>query len=150
MRRRRPMMLLMLVAAVAAASCGRGSDAGSQSNASVHEITLGGADETVPAQSAPTRRATTSTPVTVSGPRRPPIVKDFIPFGAQRKQEMAAYAERHYGIDSYRLVRPHVIVEHYTETADFQSTYNTFAPDVPDTELHELPNTCAHFVIDHD
>ncbi len=61
---------------------------------------------------------------------------------------MAAYALRHYGIDTYRLIDPHVIVIHFTETPDFQATYNTFAPDTPDTELHELPNTCAHFVID--
>jgi N-acetyl-anhydromuramyl-L-alanine amidase AmpD len=39
-------------------------------------------------------------------------------------------------------------VIHYTETPDFRSTYNTFAPDIPDSELHELPGTCAHFVID--
>jgi beta-N-acetylhexosaminidase len=63
---------------------------------------------------------------------------------------MAAYARRHYGLDSYRLIHPHVIVIHYTETPDFQSTFNTFAPDVRDSELHELPNTCAHFVIDRD
>ncbi len=63
---------------------------------------------------------------------------------------MAAYALRHYGIDTYRLTDPHVIVEHYTETPDFQSTYNTFAPDRPDPELHELPNTCTHFVVDRD
>ena len=61
---------------------------------------------------------------------------------------MAAYSVRHYGLDTYRLVDPHVIVIHYTVTPDFQSTYNTFAPDTPDPELHELPNTCAHFVID--
>jgi N-acetylmuramoyl-L-alanine amidase len=61
---------------------------------------------------------------------------------------MTVYALRHYGIDTYKLVDPHVIVIHYTETPDFQSTYNTFAPDHPDPELHELPNTCAHFVID--
>jgi beta-N-acetylhexosaminidase len=79
---------------------------------------------------------------------KPPIVWDPIPFGPERKAQMAAYAERHYGIDSYRLIRPHVIVIHYTETPDFQSTYNTFAPDIPDPELHELPNVCAHFVID--
>jgi beta-N-acetylhexosaminidase len=41
-----------------------------------------------------------------------------------------------------------VIVIHFTETPDFRSTYNTFAPDAPDVELHELPGTCAHFVID--
>ncbi|MFI4990842.1 MAG: N-acetylmuramoyl-L-alanine amidase [Solirubrobacterales bacterium] len=61
---------------------------------------------------------------------------------------MALYAQRHYGIDTYRLIDPRVIVEHYTETPDFQSTYEVFAPDHPDSELHELPNTCAHFVVD--
>lgn len=73
-----------------------------------------------------------------------------IPFPASRKREMAEYAERHYGIDTYRLVDPRVIVEHYTETPDFRSTYEVFAPDHPDSELHELPNTCAHFVVDRD
>jgi hypothetical protein len=32
-------------------------------------------------------------------PPRPHIVWKPIPFGAQRKAEMAQYAERHYGID---------------------------------------------------
>jgi N-acetylmuramoyl-L-alanine amidase len=79
---------------------------------------------------------------------RPPIVWDPIPFDPQRKAEMVAYAERHYGLPTYKLIDPHVIVIHYTMTPDFQSTYNTFAPDVADPELHELPATCAHFVID--
>lgn len=78
----------------------------------------------------------------------PRIERDLIPFPASRKREMAAYARRHYGLDTYRLIHPRVIVEHYTDTPDFQSTYNTFAPDHPDSELHELPNTCAHFVVD--
>src|SRR2546428_3472886 len=81
-------------------------------------------------------------------PPRPPIVSRPISFGAKRKAEMVAYATRHYGLRTYRLVHPHVIVIHYTETPSFQSTYNTFAPDVPDSELHELPGTCAHFVLD--
>jgi N-acetylmuramoyl-L-alanine amidase len=81
---------------------------------------------------------------------KPTIVQRPIPFPAKRKREMAAYAQRHYGIDSYRLVHPHVIVEHYTVTPTFQATWNTFAPDVPDAELHELPGTCSHFVIDRD
>jgi beta-N-acetylhexosaminidase len=61
---------------------------------------------------------------------------------------MAAYARRHYGIDSYRLTNPMVIVEHYTDTASVAATYDIFAPDRPDTELHELPGVCSHFVID--
>ena len=72
-----------------------------------------------------------------------------IPYGPQRKAEMAAYAQRHYGIHSWRL-HPKVIVEHVTVTSTFSSVYNTFAADVPDSELHQLPGTCAHFVVDRD
>jgi len=74
-----------------------------------------------------------------------------VPYGKRRKAEMVAYVRRHYGSfmrPTYRLMDPRVIVIHYTETPDFESTYNTFASDSPDPELHELPNTCAHFVID--
>jgi N-acetylmuramoyl-L-alanine amidase len=81
---------------------------------------------------------------------QPAIVWRPIPFGAKRRQETAAYAKRHYGIADYHLRNPHVIVEHYTVTATFRQTFNTFAPDVPDAELHELPGTCSHFVIDRD
>jgi len=80
----------------------------------------------------------------------PKIVRRFIPFGAKRKAETKAYAERHYGLATDKLVDPKVIVEHYTESADAQSAINTFATDTPDSELHELPQTCAHFVIDRD
>src|SRR5689334_24963362 len=60
------------------------------------------------------------------------------------------YAERHYGLRTWRLSHPHVIVEHYTAGTTFSSAWNTFALDAPDVELHELPGTCAHFVIDRD
>ena len=78
----------------------------------------------------------------------PPIVHDPIPFGARRKAEMRAYARRHYGINTALLKNPKVIVEHVTVTSSYRATWNTFAPDVPDAELHELPGTCAHFVVD--
>jgi N-acetylmuramoyl-L-alanine amidase len=78
----------------------------------------------------------------------PPIVHDPIPFGARRIAETRAYAVRHYGLHRARLIAPKVIVEHMTENASFSATFNTFAPDVADPELHELPATCAHFVID--
>jgi N-acetylmuramoyl-L-alanine amidase len=84
---------------------------------------------------------------------KPHIVWDPIPFGARRKAEMAAYVRRHYGSfmhPTWRLVDPHVIVIHYTDGPSFSSAWNTFANDVPDSELHELPATCAHFVIDTD
>jgi N-acetylmuramoyl-L-alanine amidase len=81
---------------------------------------------------------------------KPRIVWKPIPFPASRKAEMAAYAKRHYGLDSWRLVRPRVIVEHYTASTTFSSAYWTFVSDAPDAELHERPGICAHFVIDTD
>jgi N-acetylmuramoyl-L-alanine amidase len=78
---------------------------------------------------------------------RPPIVKWLIPFGPKRKREMAAYSERHYGEHTWRLVHPKVIVEHMSEASSAAAVRNTFAPDVPDVELHELPNVCSHFVV---
>jgi hypothetical protein len=80
----------------------------------------------------------------------PRITSMPIPYGAERKRDMAAYARRHYGIDDYRLRRPRVIVQHYTVTDTFQPVFDTFAPNVPDQELHELPGICSHFVIDRD
>jgi N-acetylmuramoyl-L-alanine amidase len=73
-----------------------------------------------------------------------------IPFPDRRRQEMRDYAQRHYGIDDYRLRRPRVIVEHYTVTNSFAPVFNTFAQDAPDPELHELPGVCTHYVIDKD
>ncbi len=100
--------------------------------------------------SAPTVVPTPHTPTPVVVPK-PRIVWDPIPFGPERKAQMVAYVRRHYGsfmTPTYKLIHPHVIVIHYTETPTFQATYNTFAPDIPDPELHELPATCAHYVID--
>jgi N-acetylmuramoyl-L-alanine amidase-like protein/zinc carboxypeptidase len=77
----------------------------------------------------------------------PPLVRRPIPFGDRRKREMRAYARRHYGIDSFHLDHPHVIVEHYTATNSFGSAFSTFASDSPDPELHELPGVCAHYIV---
>ncbi|MET0557296.1 MAG: peptidoglycan recognition family protein [Solirubrobacterales bacterium] len=82
-----------------------------------------------------------------AGPPRPPISIWPIPFGAKRKREMAAYSERHYGERTWRLRDPRVIVEHMAQTSSAGAVHATFAPDVPDVELHELPNVCSHFVV---
>jgi len=81
---------------------------------------------------------------------RPDIVWKPIPFSTQRLAETAAYAKRHYGVDTWHIRGPHVIVEHYTESTTMLSAWSTFAQDVPDSELHELPGTCAHFIVDRD
>lgn len=78
---------------------------------------------------------------------RPPIAQWLIPFGPKRKRQMAAYSERHYGEPTWRLRHPRVIVEHFAEAGTAAAVFNTFAPDTPDPELHELPNVCAHFVV---
>lgn len=97
-----------------------------------------------PGQAAATARTA------AQGPKAPQVVQKRIPFPAKRKQEMRHYAVRHYGIEDYRLKNPHVIVEHYTVTSTFGAVFNTFADDVPDVELHELPQVCSHYVIDRD
>jgi len=78
----------------------------------------------------------------------PPTVRRRISFGEDRKRQMRAYARCHYGIDSFALDRPRVIVEHYTASNSFDSAYDTFARNRPDPELGELPGVCAHYVID--
>jgi N-acetylmuramoyl-L-alanine amidase len=81
---------------------------------------------------------------------RPHIVWKPIPFPARRLAETAAYAERHYGVQTWHIRGPRVIVEHYTVSTTMMSAWSTFAQDVPDSELHQLPGTCAHFIVDRD
>ena len=73
---------------------------------------------------------------------KPHIIWDPIPFGPERKAQMVAYVRRHYGSfmkPTYKLIDPHVIVIHYTETPTFQATYNTFAPDTPTPSCTSCP-----------
>jgi N-acetylmuramoyl-L-alanine amidase len=81
-------------------------------------------------------------------PEHPRITQDRIPFPAKRRAEMRRYARRHYGLRRSTLEDPKVIVEHFTASNSYRSAFETFARDVPDPELHELPGVCAHFVID--
>src|SRR6185437_7506785 len=80
---------------------------------------------------------------------KPHVIWKPIPYGPSRKAEMAAYAKKHYGIDSWRL-HPRVIVEHYTGSNSFSAAWNTFAANTPDPELGELPGICSHFIVDRD
>jgi N-acetylmuramoyl-L-alanine amidase len=81
-------------------------------------------------------------------PAPPSIVQSRIPFPEKRKLETRRYAVRHYGLHTYRLRDPKVIVEHFTGSDSYRSAYDTFARDVPDVELHEHPGVCAHFIVD--
>ena len=82
--------------------------------------------------------------------RPPRITRKPIPYGPERRAQMADYAQRHYGIDDYRLRDPKVIVEHYTVTDTFAPVFNYFSVNEPDPELHELPGVCSHYVVDRD
>jgi N-acetylmuramoyl-L-alanine amidase len=78
------------------------------------------------------------------------VTRKPIPYGPERRAQMADYAQRHYGIDDYRLSDPKVIVQHYTVTDSFAPVFNYFSVNQPDPELHELPGVCSHYVIDRD
>ena len=156
----------LLAVALSAAGCGREQRSTSQPAAPSGTSTLDPRSSEAERnaerdlEGAQDNAAGTTESTTTTAPRppaaarptaaRPTIVQRPIPFGPKRREEMRAYARRHYGIDDFRLRDPKVIVEHYTVTDDFQSAYDTFANDVPDAELHELPGTCAHFVVDKD
>jgi beta-N-acetylhexosaminidase len=88
--------------------------------------------------------------LTAAAAIQPAIVQEPIPFTPTRRAETAAYARKHYGLDTWQLRNPRVIVEHLTANTSFASTFATFAPDRPDAELHELPGICAHFIVDAD
>ena len=77
----------------------------------------------------------------------PRIVADHLTFGATRKAETAAYAERHYGTRTWQL-DPTMIVLHYTESDTYASARSLFEADLPNRG--ERPGTCAHYVVDQD
>lgn len=81
---------------------------------------------------------------------QPAIHQWRIPFPQKRKNDMAAYSRRHYGIDSYELKDPKVIVEHIAVTPNATAIRNTFAPNRPDPSFGEYPNVCTHFAIGRD
>lgn len=85
----------------------------------------------------------------LAAPSKPHVIWKPIPYGPARRAQMAAYAKKHYDMNTW-VLHPRAIVEHVTATDSFSSVWNTFAADSPDPELHELPGDCAHFVIDRD
>ena len=72
-------------------------------------------------------------PLAVTGTRgtgrivKPPMKWKPIPSGAKRRQQMAAYSKRHYGLRTWHLRNPKVIVEHYTDGLSWSSAWNHFA-----------------------
>jgi len=77
---------------------------------------------------------------------RPAIRRDPIPYGHERRRQMAAYSARHYGRRKWRLDHPRAIVLHFTGGPSYRSAWETFAANAPN--MGELPGVCAHFVIE--
>jgi N-acetylmuramoyl-L-alanine amidase-like protein len=140
-----PRAAVIAVFVLAIAGCGGGSGSASRPQ---HEATLGNEAPPPPAHTTATATRPAHAPKPAAA-ARPPIKQLLIPFGEKRKQETAAYAQRHYGVSTTR-VDPKVIVEHYSVTPTAQGVHDLFALDTPDVELHELPQVCSHFVVDRD
>ncbi len=121
-----------------------------KATAFVAELPAGALSKAAARRHARAALATVTPTATNASAPRPHIVQSRIPFPAKRKREMRRYSKRHYGVAAYKLRDVRTIVEHYTAINSYSATFNTFAADVPDPELHELPGTCAHFVIDTD
>jgi N-acetylmuramoyl-L-alanine amidase-like protein len=86
-------------------------------------------------------------PATTAAAAKPDIKKRLIPYPKKRKREMAAYSKRHHGQYKWQLVDPKLIVIHYSEAGSIGAIYNTFAPDTPDVEFHQLPGVCSHYAV---
>lgn len=82
------------------------------------------------------------------GVPKPPIRFDPIPYGLERKRQMANYSKRHYGKRTWRLDPPKAIVLHYTAGSSYSSAFDAFASNAP--ALGERPGVCAQFVVDKD
>ena len=76
---------------------------------------------------------------------RPRIVDDHIPYGEQRRTQMARYSRRHYGHATWRLRDPRIIVLHFTAGDSYAGARGWFASNTPNRG--EYPGVCAQFLI---
>lgn len=76
------------------------------------------------------------------------VVDASIPYGPERREQMAGYALQRYGTRTSSL-RPSAIVLHFTESDDNPwSTIGYFAQNQPNGGMY--PQVCAHFVLGKD
>jgi N-acetyl-anhydromuramyl-L-alanine amidase AmpD len=145
----KPALAAGFVAAMVPVFCGCGGAGGNAQLNSWGAVPSASSTRAAATQAAVTSSSTPPTaPASATSVPQPAIHQWPIPYGSARKHQMAGYSRRHYGEDTYVLSHPKLIVEHYTETATAQEAFNTFASDEPDSEFHELPNTCAHFLVE--
>ncbi|HNX58883.1 MAG TPA: peptidoglycan recognition family protein, partial [Spirochaetota bacterium] len=83
----------------------------------------------------------------------PPAMIDHSIVTPLREELTRKYALVHYGIDSFTMKDPKIIVVHYTVTHDLRETLNMFSPDTlrnsrPDIAGGGDLNVGVHFTID--
>lgn len=83
------------------------------------------------------------------------IIQKPIMFDEERIALTKQYRLEHYGIKSRSIkIKPRMIVLHWTQIKDLQSTYNVFYPAVlsnrPDISKNSNLNVSAHFLVDRD
>jgi len=89
-------------------------------------------------------------PAKATPPKQPHIVQKPIAFGAERRKQMAAYSRERYG-DSSIVLKPKVVVLHYTAGGSWQSAWSLFDSNAPNMgNPGDLPGTVTHFIIDKD
>lgn len=90
----------------------------------------------------------TPSPAPQAAPPPLNIVDATIPYGADRKAQMAAYSLKRYGVSTWHL-KPSAVVLHFTESGDDPwSTIDYFAGNTPNAG--SLPGVCAHFIVAKD
>ena len=88
---------------------------------------------------APLLLAAAAAPLPPAEAPQPAIVQRRIPFGARRKQEMAAYAQRHYGLRHLPAARPAGDRRALHGERDLPATLQHVRRRRAGPELHELP-----------
>ena len=80
------------------------------------------------ARSAGVRRHANAVLALARGDRAPARgLRSRSPSAPSARRTWRDYAQRHYGIDDFRLRNPRVIVEHYTVTSSFQPVFDYFS-----------------------
>ena len=82
-------------------------------------------------------------------------IRDASIVTSARLELTRAYAKRHYGLNSYRLERPRMIVIHYTVSGNLRQALDVFRPERLSPARRELQgfgevNVGAHFLVDKD
>jgi N-acetyl-anhydromuramyl-L-alanine amidase AmpD len=100
--------------------------------------------------------AAQSSPAAPRSDARPALAVKAYPIQSEARKELArAYSRLHYGIDSWRLESPRLVVVHYTATDSDSASLSTFRPaglgsSRPDIVAGGALNVGVHYLIARD